>query len=200
MPCPPPTHMVSTPHCASRARNPLIKVVMIRAPVAPKGCPSAMAPPSWERLEPRHGMATDPEWAEAVHASLLSKHSQALHTAQTSSTAPARTGNCQSTLPIRRTAHAATAAICIGGRSSTPSPSGGISGPTAGAVGARAADRSASTGTCTRAATLRRVVSSATSGSLRKKYRHTPPDLLKCEAGRGGAGRSLWDFLRRAIP
>lgn len=45
MPCPPPTHMVSTPHCASRVRNPLTKVVMMRAPVAPNGWPSAMAPP-----------------------------------------------------------------------------------------------------------------------------------------------------------
>ena len=45
MPCPPPTHMVSSPIVVSVVCRPLSRVVMIRAPVMPNGCPSAIAPP-----------------------------------------------------------------------------------------------------------------------------------------------------------
>ena len=45
MPCPPPTHMVSSPNCLSFVRSAFSSVVVIRAPVMPKGWPSAIAPP-----------------------------------------------------------------------------------------------------------------------------------------------------------
>ena len=45
MPWPPPTHMVSRPNCLSCHCNELSSVVVIRAPVMPKGWPTAMAPP-----------------------------------------------------------------------------------------------------------------------------------------------------------
>ena len=45
MPWPPPTHMVSRPNCLSWNCRLLISVPVIRAPVMPKGWPTAMAPP-----------------------------------------------------------------------------------------------------------------------------------------------------------
>ena len=44
-PCPPATHMVSRPTVLSSVSRPLSSVVMIRAPVMPKGWPRAIAPP-----------------------------------------------------------------------------------------------------------------------------------------------------------
>src|SRR5699024_4182497 len=44
-PWPPPTHRVARPNWPSRSRRPLIKVVVMRAPVEPQGWPSAIAPP-----------------------------------------------------------------------------------------------------------------------------------------------------------
>src|SRR5439155_27368825 len=45
MPWPPPTHMVSRPTPRPVVSRPFSSVVMIRAPVMPKGWPSAIAPP-----------------------------------------------------------------------------------------------------------------------------------------------------------
>ena len=45
MPWPPPTHMLSMPKVLSSNCRPLMRVVMIRAPVMPNGWPSAIAPP-----------------------------------------------------------------------------------------------------------------------------------------------------------
>ena len=45
IPWPPPTHIVSSPSATSCSRMALSRVVMIRAPVEPKGWPRAIAPP-----------------------------------------------------------------------------------------------------------------------------------------------------------
>ena len=45
MPWPPPTHMVSSPNCLSWNCRELMSVVVMRAPVMPKGWPTAIAPP-----------------------------------------------------------------------------------------------------------------------------------------------------------
>src|SRR5262249_59612185 len=45
MPCPPPMHSDATPRRASRAAMAWSRVTRTRAPLAPIGCPSAMAPP-----------------------------------------------------------------------------------------------------------------------------------------------------------
>ena len=45
IPWPPPTHIVSRPNVLSFSRSPLSSVQRMRAPVIPKGWPSAIAPP-----------------------------------------------------------------------------------------------------------------------------------------------------------
>ena len=45
MPCPPPTHIVSSPIVRSIVSRSFSSVFMIRAPVMPYGWPSAIAPP-----------------------------------------------------------------------------------------------------------------------------------------------------------
>jgi hypothetical protein len=45
MPMPPPTHSAATPYRIFLARSAWTSVVSTRAPLAPIGCPSAMAPP-----------------------------------------------------------------------------------------------------------------------------------------------------------
>lgn len=42
---PPSSHIVCNPYQPPRCSNALINVVMMRAPLAPNGCPIAMAPP-----------------------------------------------------------------------------------------------------------------------------------------------------------
>ncbi len=45
IPSPPETQSVASPQCPPRRRSPCTKVVRMRAPVQPIGCPNAMAPP-----------------------------------------------------------------------------------------------------------------------------------------------------------
>src|SRR5690606_13036139 len=45
MPCPTPMHIVARPYPPPRRRSSRTRVVMIRAPEQPNGCPSAIAPP-----------------------------------------------------------------------------------------------------------------------------------------------------------
>src|SRR5215470_2464837 len=45
MPCPPPTHIVSRPNVLSWNWRLFSRVEVIRAPVMPNGCPTAIAPP-----------------------------------------------------------------------------------------------------------------------------------------------------------
>src|ERR1035438_3279437 len=45
IPCPPPIQAVANPYFFFRRRNSYSSVITSRVPVAPSGCPSAMAPP-----------------------------------------------------------------------------------------------------------------------------------------------------------
>src|SRR5579864_6869656 len=45
IPCPPPMHAVARPYFALRRRNSCSSVITNRVPVAPSGCPRAIAPP-----------------------------------------------------------------------------------------------------------------------------------------------------------
>src|SRR5947209_120470 len=44
-PCPPPTHSIARPRCLPRRCSSFNSVITSRVPLAPTGCPSAMAPP-----------------------------------------------------------------------------------------------------------------------------------------------------------
>src|ERR1035437_5849756 len=56
MPMPPPTHMVSRPMVLSSVRRSLSRVQRMRAPVMPKGWPSAIAPPCGLRRSSKGSM------------------------------------------------------------------------------------------------------------------------------------------------
>src|SRR3984885_11311158 len=45
IPCPPPMQAVASPYFFFRRRNSYSKVITSRVPVAPSGCPNAIAPP-----------------------------------------------------------------------------------------------------------------------------------------------------------
>src|SRR6202035_1796203 len=45
IPCPPPMQAVASPYFFFRRRNSYNKVITRRVPVAPSGCPNAIAPP-----------------------------------------------------------------------------------------------------------------------------------------------------------
>src|ERR1019366_9394890 len=53
IPCPPPMHAVASPYFFFRRRNSYSSVITNRVPVAPSGCPNALAPPREHVRVPR---------------------------------------------------------------------------------------------------------------------------------------------------
>src|SRR5687767_13471529 len=123
-PIPPAAQTVISPNCPPRRRSSLRSVVVMRAPVAPKGCPSAIDPPITLSL----ALSTSPTGCEnparsahhfdskplrfertwAANASCISTRSMSFKVspARLSATGAARTGACSSCSPGSSAAYA----------------------------------------------------------------------------------------------